>query len=87
MIAGVVNNESNVSLFDFEQNIDLNDYNKLEAGLAAGAGIDLGPFSIGARYQYGLTNVGKERTFLGIAYTVPNASNRVINFYASISLN
>ncbi|MFA6128570.1 MAG: porin family protein [Bacteroidales bacterium] len=87
MISGVVTNESNVNLFNFEQNIDTNDYNKFEAGLALGAGIDLGPFSLGARYNYGLTNVGKERTFLGIAYTVPDASNRVLNIYVSVSLN
>ncbi|MFA5817117.1 MAG: porin family protein [Bacteroidales bacterium] len=87
MISGIVKNESNINLFNFEQNIDTHDYNRFDAGIAVGAGIDIGAISLGARYYYGLTNVGKERTFLGISYTVPDANNGVFNVYISISLN
>jgi len=87
MISGIVKNESNINLFNFEQNIETQDYNRVDAGIALGAGIDLGAISLGARYNYGLTNVGKEKTFMGISYTVPDASNGVFNFYLSLSIN
>lgn len=87
LISGRVQNESTVHLFDFEENITTSDYNKLDAGIAAGVGIDIGALSVGARYNLGLTKVGKERTFLGIPYTFPDANNGVISLYISLSLN
>jgi len=87
LINGKARNVSNISLFNFEQNIDTHDYNRWDAGIAVGAGIDLGALSIGARYNYGLTNVGTEKTFMGITYLVPDANNGVINIYLSLSLN
>lgn len=87
MISGLVKNVSNINLFNFEQNIVTADYNRFDAGIAIGAGIDIGIISLGARYNYGLTNVGRERTFLGVSYTVPDAKNGVFNFYISVSLN
>jgi len=87
LINGKVKNESNVNLFDFEENLNTDDYNTFEAGFAIGAGIDLKAVSLGARYNHGFTNVGKERTFLGTSYTFPDAKNGVINLYISLSLN
>jgi len=87
LINGKVKNESSVNLFDFEENLNTDDYNTFEAGFAIGAGIDLKAVSLGARYNHGLTNVGKERTFLGTSYTFPDAKNGVINLYISLSLN
>jgi len=87
LIHGKVKNESNVDLFDFEDNIDTKDYNTLDAGLAIGAGIDMKAVSIGLRYIHGLTNVGKERSFLGTTYTYPDATNGVINLYITLALN
>lgn len=87
MISGIVKNESNINLFNFEQNIKTGDYNRFDTGFAIGAGIDIGAINLGARYYYGLTNVGHERTFQGTPYTVPDANNGVINVYISLSLN
>lgn len=87
LVSGIAKNISTVNLFNFEQNINTSDYSRIDAGFAVGAGIDLGAFCLGARFDYGLTNVGKPRTFLGTTYTVPDAKNGVINFYASIALN
>jgi hypothetical protein len=87
LISGVTKNQSNIALFNFEQNIDTNDYNRFEAGIAAGFGIDAGAFGFGARYTYGLTRVGKEKSFMGVAYTIPDAYNGVLNLYISVSLN
>lgn len=87
LLSGKVKNESNVALFDFEKNLDTKDYNSFDAGFAIGAGLDLKAVSFGLRYNYGLTNVGKERSFAGTTYTYPDAHNGVINFYVSLALN
>jgi len=84
LVSGKVKNQSNVDLFNFEDNIKVEDYNRLDAGLAAGVGFDFGALGIGARYTYGLTKVGKERTFLGTPYTFPDAVNGVLNVYLSV---
>ena len=86
MINGSVKNESNINLFNFEDNINTDDYNRLDAGIAAGAGFDFGRLGIGVRYNYGLTKVGKEKSFLGTTYIFPDANNGVLNLYVSISL-
>lgn len=86
LISGNVKNESNVNLFDFEENINADDYNRFDAGIAAGASIDFRSVSFGARYTYGLTKVGKEKTFMGTTYTFPDANNAVLSFYASVPL-
>lgn len=86
LVDGKVKNKSNTDLFNFEDNISTEDYNKVDAGLAAGAGLDFGAFSLGARYTYGLTKVGKERTFMGTSYIFPDASNGVASVYVSFTL-
>ena len=86
MLNGKVKNKSNVSAIDFDEKINTEDYNKFDAGIAAGAGVDLGGVSLGARYTYGLTKVGKERTFSGTTYTTPDAKNGVLSVYVSIPL-
>ena len=88
LIDGKVKNDSKASIFDFENNVKPDDYNRIDAGLAAGLGVDFGAFGLGLRYNYGLTTVGKERTFLGTTtYTFPDAKNSVLSLYASFSLN
>lgn len=82
-----VTNQSNVSLFNFEENLSTEDFNRLDIGFSAGLGLDLDAISIGARYNFGFLKVGKERDFLGHKYTFPDARNGVTNFYVSISLN
>lgn len=88
LVNSSVSNKSNASAFDFEKNLNNDDYNRFDAGLAVGAGLDIGAVGIGARYSYGFTKVGKERTFPGgQSYTFPNAQNGVLNVYLSLSLN
>lgn len=72
---------------DFEQTIDTDDLNKFDAGISAGIGVDFNPVSIGVRYNYGLTTVGKERTVLGTTYTFPDAKNSNLTLYLSYKLN
>ena len=86
LVSGKVKNESNVNLFDFADNINTDDYNKFDAGVTAGASIDFRTVSFGARYSYGLTTVGKEKSFSGTTYTFPDANNGVLNFYMAVPL-
>jgi hypothetical protein len=72
---------------NFEQNIDPDDLNKFDAGLSAGVGVDFSPVSIGLRYNYGLTTIGKERTVAGTTYTFPDAKNSNLSLYLSYKLN
>lgn len=86
MLNGKVKNKSNVNSVDFDEKINTEDYNKIDAGIAAGAGVDLGAVNLGARYTYGMTKVGKEKTFAGTTYTTPDATNGVMSLYVSFSL-
>lgn len=87
LISGKVTNESNVNIFDFDEALDKDDYNTLDAGLAVGAGLDFKAVSLGVRYNHGLTKVGKERDFFGTSYTFPDATNGVISLYIALGLN
>lgn len=87
LISGKVNNESNVNVFDFEENINSDDFNRIDAGIAVGAGVDVGSLGLGVRYTYGLSTVGKEKSFLGTTYTFPDAKNGVLNFYVALAIN
>ncbi len=87
LINGKVEHMKNVSLFDFEQNLDTSDFKRLETGFALGAGIDIASISIGMRYLLGLSKIGKEKSFLDTTYTFPDARNGLFNFYISLSLN
>jgi hypothetical protein len=87
LVTGKVKNIANVTLFNYEDNINTDDYNRLDVGIVLGVGIDIGTFGLGARYTYGLTKIGKEKTFLGNTYRFPDANNSVFNLYVALSLN
>jgi hypothetical protein len=72
---------------DFEEEIDTDDLNKFDAGIVAGVGVDFSPISIGVRYNYGLTTIGKERTIAGETYRFPDAKNSNLSVYLSYKLN
>ncbi len=85
LVDGKATNNSDNNLFDSEDELDNDDFNKIDAGLAAGLGIDVGTFSVGARYNYGLTTVGKEKSYGGTNYTFPDGKNSVLNLYVALS--
>lgn len=85
MVSGKVSNDSNIGSSSFD--LDTNDFKRFEAGIAAGVGVDLEVLSFGVRYNYGLTKVGKERTFGGTTVTLPDAKNGTINAYVGFALN
>lgn len=86
LVNSKITNEDENGNINFEEDIDEDDLNKLDFGLAAGFGINFDGFGIGARYNYGLSTVGKERTILGQTYTFPDSKNSVLSIYATISL-
>lgn len=79
----VVNKSSNAN-FDFEENLNNDDFNKFDYGLSAGLGFDFNSFGIGARYNYGLATVGKERNFFGTNYAFPDGKNSNLSIYAAL---
>ncbi len=68
------------------EEIDKDDFNTTDYGISAGLGFDFDKLSFGARYNYGLSKVGKERDFLGTSYTFPDAKNSNFQLYISISI-
>ncbi|MFH6997154.1 porin family protein [Flavobacterium sp. FlaQc-57] len=84
LVSSKVTGDGDIS---FDQEINTDDLNKFDAGLSAGVGVDFNPISIGLRYNYGLTTVGKERTVAGTTYTFPDAKNSNLTLYLSYKLN
>ena len=86
LVSSKVKNVSDISFYNFESNINSDDFNKFDTGIAAGVGIDMRALSIGLRYNFGLIKVGKERDYNGTTYTFPDGKNSVISAYLSYSI-
>ena len=56
------------------------DFNKWDFGLAGGLGFDIQHFTLGARYNYGLSHIGKSGSVAG--NLVGNAKNAGFSIYA-----
>jgi hypothetical protein len=69
---------------DFESEIDENNFERLDAGWAAGAGLELGSLSFGARYLQGLCDVGKEKEVFGHPYNFPDGRNSAWQVYVGL---
>lgn len=64
---------SNVNTIDY----DTDDFDKTDFGLSAGLGFDFDNFGIGARYNYGLSDIDKNGDLNG-------AKNSAFNLYAAL---
>jgi hypothetical protein len=87
LLNGKAKNGSDADNFDFEKNVNSDDYNKLDAGIALGGGVDFKAASLGIRYSQGLTTIGKAKDFTGTSYTFPDAKNGVISICIAVTLN
>ena len=75
-------NNSN-STIDKIKDLKTSDFNRFDYGLAGGLGLDVQNFTIGARYNYGLNQVGKgNATIAGQA--TKNSKNSVISVFVGI---
>ena len=86
LVTANTKNKSTSSGFNFEDQINKDNYNRLDYGLSGGIGVDVNKFHIGARYDYGLATVGKERSALGQNYTFPNVKNSAVQVYVAFDL-
>ena len=86
LIDGKATNDSQGTLFDAENNLDNDDFNKFDTGISVGIGYDTNKIGFGIRYNYGLQKVGKERNYNGTNYTYPDGKNSAINLYLSYSI-
>lgn len=85
LVSSKVKNVSDIN-FNFEDNIDSDDFNKFDTGIAVGLGYDTKSVGFGIRYNLGLVTVGKEKTYLGTNYVFPDGKNGVINLFLSFSI-
>ena len=80
MVSGKTTNDS--KLISTRTELDTNDFNKFDAGLAGGVGIDLDVVNFGVRYNYGLTKIEKDDSFIS-----SDAKNSVLSAYIGLRLN
>jgi hypothetical protein len=81
MVSGKTTNDS--KLISTRTELDTNDFNKFDAGLAGGVGIDLDVVNFGVRYNYGLTKIAKDNS----DFTSSDAKNSVLSAYIGLRLN
>jgi hypothetical protein len=60
-------------------NLKADDFNRVDYGLAGGAALEFGNFTLGARYNYGLKEIGKSGNLSGDL--TRNSKNSVASFY------
>ena len=82
MVSGKTSNDSN--LMSTQRDLDTDDFNKFDAGLAGGLGIDLDAVNFGVRYNYGLTKIDKQSNTNFIS---SDAKNSVLSVYVGLRLN
>ena len=62
MNASVANKSANAD-YNFVEGLDEDDFQRFDYGLSAGLGFEFDVIRFGARYDYGLKNIGKEQRF------------------------
>jgi hypothetical protein len=60
-------------------NLNADKFNRFDYGLLAGLGVDVQNFTIGARYNYGLRQIGKSGSFSG--QLLNNSKNSAVTLY------
>jgi hypothetical protein len=62
--------------------LDADNFNRFDYGLVGGLGIDISNFTIGARYNYGLREVGKSGSLAG--QVTKDSRNSAISLYIGL---
>ena len=69
---------------DFESEINKDNFHRFDAGLVAGAGIELGMLTAGVRYLHGMCAVGKDKSVFGQPYNFPDGKNTAWQVYVGL---
>lgn len=77
--ANVTQADKDNNTVDEVAELKADNFNRFDYGLAGGLGIDIQNFTIGARYNYGLREIGKSGSVSGEA--TKNSKNSAVNFY------
>jgi len=63
LMAVNIENKAENSAFDFAEDLNEGDFNRLDYGVGVGVGFEFELLRFGARYNYGMAEVGKEQSF------------------------
>jgi len=90
MLIADVENNTDIDSFDFANELDPSEFERFEYGLSFGAGLEFDIFNLGARYNYGLSEVGKEQNFSFNGSEISsdvfeNEKNSVFSIYLGLS--
>jgi hypothetical protein len=77
--ANVTEVDKNEGTVEEVAELDADNFHRIDYGVAGGFGIDVQNFTIGARYNYGLHEIGKSGSVSGQA--TKNSKNSAINVY------
>jgi len=74
-------NNSSVDLFDFEEEVDKDNFKGTDYGFAAGIGAEVQHLFGGIRYTQGFDKIEKEKDYNGTNYTFSSAKNSMVQLY------
>lgn len=63
LLSASVENEAENDDFNFAEDLNEGDFERVDYGVGIGAGFEFETLRFGARYNYGLTEIGKEQSF------------------------
>ena len=85
MVSGKTETDSNI--FSSQNQLDTNDFNKFDAGIAGGVGVDLDALNQKEHKKKSLTNKKKKKKFGGTNYNKKKKKNSVLSVYVGLRLN
>jgi hypothetical protein len=85
LLSGSTKNDATGNVFDFENDINPDNYNRLDIGAAVGASLNIERIGLGIRYSRGLSTIGKESKVSSALIRFPDAINSVLNLNVAIS--
>lgn len=80
-----VKSENNLDFAEVDEDLDTDDFEKFDYGLSAGVEFAFDPLTVGLRYDYGLSEIGKDQDYMGSNF--PDAKNSLLNVYLAFKLN
>lgn len=86
LVSAKIKNVAQNNSFNFEQDINTDDFRKFDYGMSGGMGLDYGSLGFGLRYSYGMASVGKEQNIGNNSYRFPGGKNSNLSIYAAIRL-